>query len=94
MVRSRHDARKLTLTRRRFLGLLAAGAAGCGVFPFSRARVAPEGWTSFTPVRLPHPLPVYAARESFLASTNAADGSPASAILPPSGWPFVSASAK
>src|SRR6185503_3302300 len=77
-----------TLTRRRFLALLGIGAAGCTVFPFLGAEKAGEAAWSFTPARLPHPLPIYATRESFLAVKGENGAVLRTEVLPASRNPF------
>ncbi len=72
-------------TRRKILALLGGGAVvglANSAFSIGRAQGAVDSATgslSFTPVRVPHPLPVYTRRPSSLVGENEA-----SKILPPS----------
>jgi secreted PhoX family phosphatase len=59
------------ITRRNFLKFLggSAAAAACGaLLPLDLARARGGFFLAFTPVRLPHPLPIYTVFESFLAT--------------------------
>src|ERR671918_1201760 len=60
------------VTRRKFLMYLggsAAAAACSALMPFDLARAAKGGFNlPFTPVRLPHPLPIYITNKNFLAT--------------------------
>jgi uncharacterized protein len=74
----------ISLSRRRLLQFFGAGAAGALIEPVVGSRIGPavmarhNGGLNFTPVRLPHPLPIYQREESFFAS-----GIGTGSILPP-----------
>ena len=56
----------MNATRRRFLTFLGVGTAAVALAPTLAAANGPRG--RLTPVRLPHTLPIYAERPSFLAT--------------------------
>jgi secreted PhoX family phosphatase len=78
------------ITRRQLLTFLGASAAAATLGPsadlvgLGAAQAEAGGFGRFTPVRLPHPLPVYTKRESFLP-TDGGDG----VVLPPAKDPSL-----
>lgn len=75
------------MTRRQLLAFFGAGAAATVLGP-SRGRfggTAEAAWPGgFTPVRVPHPLPIYQTRASYLAT-----GIDTGALLPPAPDPVL-----
>jgi secreted PhoX family phosphatase len=80
------------ITRRQLLTFLGAGAAAAALSPsvdrlglgIGSGQAEASGFGRFTPVRLPHPLPIYTTRRSFLP-TGAGDG----VVLPPAKDPSL-----
>jgi uncharacterized protein len=78
------------ITRRQLLTFLGAGAAAAALgssvdrLGLGAGQAEASGFGRFTPVRLPHPLPIYTKRRSFLP-TGAGDGT----IVPPAKDPSL-----
>ena len=72
------------ITRRRFLAFIGAGAGAtvAAGLPGAREAIAAAPGAGLTPVRLPHPLPIYTQRPSYLAT-----GIGTGTVLPPAAAP-------